>query len=1150
LAGAGTIIPALMFSQSAAASAGVPTRVARAGHPAGGQAPLTAALAARLSANASDHVIVIMRSQPAAIRPGTRAAAMRSAAIARSQAPLLRELSAVHATHVKPYQLVNAVAATISRAEATRLRANPAVAAVVPDELVRGALPPAAAPAAPRPGNGRTGLVPHVIPGACLRHGRVLLEPEGLQTTHTASATPGARTARALGFTGAGVKVAWISDGLDPHDANFIRPDGRSVFDHAVGGDYRDFGGDGPGQITGGGEAFLDANAIAGQGIVVYDANHYGAQPDPGACRIRIQGTAPGAALAGFNAFGSFELTLDSNFLEALNYAVEVDHVNVISESFGSNPFPDTASLNVFKLFNDAAIAAGTTVVVASGDAGVTNTVGTPATDPKVISAGASTAFRFYAQTNYAAARYFATSGWLNDNISSLSSGGTDGFGGTVSLVTPGDLGWASCSTNIAIYTECTSFTGAAFPVEESGGTSASAPLTAGAAALVIQAYRSTHGGATPSPALVKQILMSTATDLGAPAAEQGAGLLNSYKAVLLAESVPTADGAPHAAGNTLLLSRTALSATGAAGGRRSWSVIVTNTGTRGQLVRARGRTFGPDEHVLTGAVTLKDGTSPQFTDFAGLPDNYATFHFRLRPGADRLSASIAYPGDPAKGNNQRVRLLLIDPRGRLAAHSLPQGVGNFSSAEVRQPVRGTWTAVIFGIAAADHGTNGTIRWRISTQRFAPFGSVWPRRFFLRPGESKPVHVTVTLPASPGDSAGSVVLTSSRGGFDTSVGRESNSIPVTLRSVIDLAHGGTFAGVLTGGNGRPSGGPNSLGQVAYYKFHLGPRHRSVQATVSLSNDAADSVGSYLVAPDGTAVGFGSNSINGVHGLSLTAYALDPRPGTWTLVIDFSGPVVGDEISQPFTGNVRVDAVRVRAAGLPDHAGTRLPAGKPVTVHVKITNTGAAPEAFFVDARLNRRTSLGLTSFTGSTFGLPLTTAIPIWLIPAQTSRLTAAAKATLPVEFDWGPLQGDPDLLAPPGSGDSAVGSFAPAGGTVQPGFWFSAPAEIGPYGAGGAKHGKVSVSMTAVTRAFDPAVAPATGDFWMQAVNPAAAFTPVVIGPGDTAVIPVTITPSGPSGTVVSGKLYVDDFIDSVPPFGQTTGDELAALPYTYTIK
>jgi len=47
-----------------------------------------------------------------------------------------------------------------------------------------------------------------------------------------------------------------------------------------------------------------------------------------------------------------------------------------------------------------------------------------------------------------------------------------------------------------------------------------------------------------------------------------------------------------------------------------------------------------------------------------------------------------------------------------------------------------------------------------------------------------------------------------------------------------------------------------------------------------------------------------------------------------------------------------------------------------------------------------------------------------------------------------------------------------------------------------------------------------------------------------------VTITPSGGSGTVVSGTLYVDDFLSNVPPYGQQGADELIGIPYSYTIK
>ncbi|MFZ3263245.1 MAG: S8 family serine peptidase [Terriglobales bacterium] len=1090
-------------------------------------------LAAQLSQKVDQPVIVILKSQHPLAYKGSSEAFQRAATIDLEQAPLMDELRQVHAVNIKNYHLVNAMAATVSRGEVERLKTNSAVALVVRDSVI------------PRPHRKNqifnplnlavlnpASLTLNVLPGACSST-TPQLAPEGLGLTNTDSDDPSALTARSLGITGAGVKVAWIADGIDPNNINFIRSNNTSAFV-----DYQDFTGDGPGQPTSGDEAFLDANTIAGQGLHTYNVQNFSAQPDPTACNIRIEGVAPGASLVGLDVFGTFEDTTESNFLQAIDYAVETDHVDVINESFGSNQFPDITSLDATKMFDEAAVAAGVVVSVSSGDSGITNTIGSPATDPLLIGVGASTQFQFYAQTNYAAADYFATTGWLSNNISALSSSGFNETGATISLVAPGDLSFASCDAS-PVFAGCVNFKGQSSNVEEAGGTSESSPFVAGAAALVIQAYRQTHGGATPSPALVKQILTSTASDLGAPAVEQGAGLLNSYQAVLLAESISTGDGTPPPSGNTLLLSANQLNAVGTVGASNNWSLTITNTGSVTQKVSLAGRTIGPSKNVQTGSVTLNDATSPQFTNFQGLPNNYATFTFNVPAGASRLDASIAYPGNPARGNNDRVRLILVDPQGRFAAHSLPQGVSNFGNVDVILPVSGTWTGVIFSIVSGDGGTNGQVFWQVETQQFLPFATIQPSSLKLAPGKSKTVTVTATNPLLPGDADGSIAVTSSPSGFNT-------TIPVTLRSLIPVSGpaavaNGKFSGVLTGGNGRSPG----EGQIQYFQFNVGAGIKNITANLSLSNDSANNVGLYLVSPDGDALGYGQNSTNGTNTLAASAWTVNPVPGLWTLIVDCAQNVVGNEISDAFTGSVAFN--KATATGLPKNLGT-LANGVPVTFTVTITNNGLAAEDFFLDPRLDATQVVALAPFSqASGLGLPLAVGSPQWFVPTETSTVAVSATASLPIMFDFGPNSGDPDL--PSGIGTTASGSYTPLGGTVTPGFWFATPSEIGPYPAG-APAGTVSMAMQATIKEFDSSMTSETGDLMLASINPATTFSPVVINPGQTAVVNVTITPSGTSGTEVSGTLYIDDFLTNVPPYGQQSGDEIVALPYKYKIQ
>ena len=283
-------------------------------------------------------------------------------------------------------------------------------------------------------------------------------------------------------------------------------------------------------------------------------------------------------------------------------------------------------------------------------------------------------------------------------------------------------------------------------PIWAAGGTSASAPETSGTAALVMSAYAKTHNGNMPSPQLVKQIIVSTAQDLGAPAEHQGAGLVNTLKAVQLAESIN--GGTP--AGNSLLVRQTSLNATVDAGESSRFQVNLTNEGSGPQTVTPSiigNPTPGPSD---TGSVTLSS-SSPTFIDGEGNTDFYALHTFSVPPGADYLNGDITWNALPTEANQAGTAVYetLFDPSGQVAAYSLlGTDHGGLGHVEVRQPDAGTWTAVIFTV---DNGTaspdspvyNGAVQFSYSTENFNSTGSVSPASLTLRPGQSGSFRVKV-----------------------------------------------------------------------------------------------------------------------------------------------------------------------------------------------------------------------------------------------------------------------------------------------------------------------------------------------------------------------------------------------------------------------
>ena len=857
----------------------------------------------------------------------------REVTAASMQAPLVAQLNQVGATHITKLSLLNAVAATMPAAEAQALSRTVGVKAVVPDGTIiigdaTSTTPTVAASRVAKsttPGTAADGQqLCNASPG------KPLLEPEALTSIHDASSNPYDPFEADKVATGQGVIIGNVDADSLAGNPNMIRPNGQPVIIDAPD----------PTENAYSDEFNGDVSTMAAQGTVTYTyASQLPYSSIPASCSFRIVGDATGASLLTTGYFSDTNsagqtVAPESQVIAGLQQAVN-EGVNVVSESYGYGALPG-ANDDLLEPTNDAMVAAGVVVVESAGDSGSSGTVEAPADDPNVIDAGGTNDLRLLAQADG------YTKGWEDDNMTTLSSGGTAPNGAVVDLVAPGYLALAVAGIQQQPQP--------ALPTEAFGGTSESAPFISGAAADVIQAYRDSHGGASPTPAQVKEILTSTATDIGAEADQQGAGLLNVYAAVEAARQMPGATDTHGFNAPELVDSPTQLDVQGTGGSTVHQSVSLYNASSFPERVSGTYRVLGNETSL--GSPVTENVSAPSSS--APIPAQGATaaapITFTVPRGVSVLDADMRWP-DPTNSDDNILTFILTDPAGKLAQSSYDYGASNGPNASpdiqhstVEHPMAGTWTAQIVWANGRGHVQTapdtpgpytGTVTFQASGQNFTTSPASAP--VTIAPHSSASVPLSIDLPRTPGDSPESVQ-------FAATNGLVHSSVPIARRTLIPSA-GGSFAATLTSSVSR---GP---GQIKTFYVNVPPGENDLDVSLSApDHNTDDPVYYYLFSPadlqpavteagfiDVTAQDTTPTPDNPTGNASLITP--DPQPGLWEIDVMQGATTDGTEFSQTVTGVVAYNQLApVTETGLPTSTSTTIDSGSSVPITVTVKNT--------------------------------------------------------------------------------------------------------------------------------------------------------------------------------------------------------------------
>ena len=995
------------------------------------------------------------------------------------------KLARDHAVGVYRYRYFPVVTATVSAATLQSLLKDGNVLDVVSDHKVPAPQVPTvgrrAAKGAPATGRAAAAAAP--------------LESEALQLTHAQDAW--AIKVKGQPVMGQGIRVGMLDTGTDP-----THPDLTSAI-----AAYRDFTGAGLQDSDGHGTA--TSSCVAAQGRPVYN-------PTTGTI-MRIEGMAPRAQVVMAKVIdvgGGW----DSNIMRGIEWLI-AQKVDIISCSLGSTFIPPNGADPLAVAFQ-AAIDRGITVVNSEGNEGPGQGTEGSAPDLKnVLAVGATTGYRLFAQTGYLA----APGAYRGDQVITWSSRGPNSLGDfRPDIMGFGAWGWALAPSGPGdVYGDV--------GAQVFGGTSMACPVVAGDLALAESAWKLPHAGRRlPAPSYWKNLLASTATDLGYPALDQSSGLVNAAAAVRevlrQGKSILVSVGADPQTPSSW-------SPRIAAGGRATTSVTVKNTGSSAERVTLTPRTFTTFRTLDINPITL---TGPDYSSAA---------YFTVPAGADFVQARVTWPSGP----NVSLQTAVYDSDGNFVSYGeTGGGYGHLSYDQIS----------LVGVAAQRPVVARGKPWEIDISPrdgMAPSGPQVAHlqvKFLHKVGSTAIVLSRSSVTIRPGDSvkvkAGVIAPTkagTSFYGIAVGNGATTTTVPIAVRVPVTLSGGhGAFSGTIQGSTVEYSGG-----ELYFYDVRVPAGTRSITAALHWP-DTGNLVDLYLVDPHGDlrdAKGgdllwypdYSSFAVpDAAFGHTAEQVIWNaPQAGTWQVLVWAAG-FNGESFAEPYSGSVTLNTPVVAPASW---TATAAPGGQ-VSADFTVANAGATTLSAYAESQVvSGGTALydddALAPVSGTLAATPDgISPILTFTLPQDVALVTARATWTGPDTLvDLGlydPSQTDKsESLASTSLGNAVVVPDPMAG------LW------------------------TLILGYGNPAFPPANADYTVTvdyvAPTPIPGLTasatpdsPLVVGPGGRGTIHVTVdVPADATpGEVIGGTLHFSTVGDGMQAEG---GDHLGAVPVTITV-